>query len=924
MIRRCILCGPNNKSVNRRLLPALSSHILIGASLPLVPESKDHIRDRYIHAKYTEFMFESPHPSLSTLFGSPFSNSSTRSSSVDKNVGGGTDRIPELADRFIDYVCLLERGPLLPSANALDILDARFGGSITSRFPSVDWDKLTELPEALPHFAFAGAFASDGGGFPRLLRTRDSTQSTQFLQSSSIAQCAPSSHIFSFVLTTSNGRKQYGTSLVFWEPLDMMSVLRVQREMNAADQLSFDEPIRYWTPCSLCLISHWPFLDAHVRILHQLRRLALSSVSLSPHLLHLVFQIPVPPRGFLQVHAKLASLNLCLSRPPPNRIPISQIPTDFLFQSLDADKIIRTVFALLTEQKVLLLSSRPHILTPVAETLCTLMFPFKWHGVYMPILPRALWDYCYAPVPFLAGIILPETGHTEIFEPPEGVFAVWLDENRIEMIGAQQPYWLQSTPKRFQKLLVRLQALVQGISVQHCHNDLADDALRPIDASYLMQSQDCSRIVPLPMSQWETDPDLRVMEAAEVTLTMFGLSSQCSGAQSDSTSASMWCNQEEMGNAMHGFPSHACGGSVKVDIDSVCEAFIRFYSGMIITYRDHLTFGSIVKGDSLNRARSQSVLESFFGSKNQAQPVLPAEDFDSLLAETEADEMLEDEQVLSQHTPENLIDKAALMAACTDSMEELLKDLIATQHFSVFVQERWHTHAQLSRHPDMLLAASQASLSASSNTSKLESHTDHQQALNSSSPHVASKSVQVGLLPVAGQLPEPVRIEIPLTPRPYWPLHRVNAEVLYFDECISAKHNRSVFSRHEDTPFLSDPRFVTRQAYQCLDIQSDTLTLSPNSIGWVRFPRWSDLPSSVDISQFECAPLLVPLPASDQFMAARVFANTAAYLTCLKQMNARSALALSGDGLSSAPLSLIVNQLQFNQLVVRAQSLNRR
>ncbi len=40
----------------------------------------------------------------------------------------------------------------------------------------------------------------------------------------------------------------------------------------------------------------------------------------------------------------------------------------------------------------------------VAESLTTLLFPFSWPHVYVPILPAAMYNFLDAPVPFLMGL----------------------------------------------------------------------------------------------------------------------------------------------------------------------------------------------------------------------------------------------------------------------------------------------------------------------------------------------------------------------------------------------------------------------------------------------------------------------------------------------------------------------------------------
>ena len=83
---------------------------------------------------------------------------------------------------------------------------------------------------------------------------------------------------------------------------------------------------------------------------------------------------------------------------------IVQVRMSTLFECLDLNNVIALVVAVLTEQQIILCSSHWSALVDVAETVCALIFPFQWQGVYMPVLPQRLQEFLYAPVPFIAGI----------------------------------------------------------------------------------------------------------------------------------------------------------------------------------------------------------------------------------------------------------------------------------------------------------------------------------------------------------------------------------------------------------------------------------------------------------------------------------------------------------------------------------------
>ena len=65
---------------------------------------------------------------------------------------------------------------------------------------------------------------------------------------------------------------------------------------------------------------------------------------------------------------------------------------------------MQLVTCLWLEYKVLLFSSHLSVLTTVAETLITLLYPFKWEHVYVPVLPLQLLEFVNAPTPFIMGV----------------------------------------------------------------------------------------------------------------------------------------------------------------------------------------------------------------------------------------------------------------------------------------------------------------------------------------------------------------------------------------------------------------------------------------------------------------------------------------------------------------------------------------
>ena len=60
---------------------------------------------------------------------------------------------------------------------------------------------------------------------------------------------------------------------------------------------------------------------------------------------------------------------------------------------------------LLGERKMIFVSSYPALLSNVIETFCSLIYPFEWKYVLIPVLPVKLLQYTHAPGPFIVGVL---------------------------------------------------------------------------------------------------------------------------------------------------------------------------------------------------------------------------------------------------------------------------------------------------------------------------------------------------------------------------------------------------------------------------------------------------------------------------------------------------------------------------------------
>ena len=244
-----------------------------------------------------------------------------------------------------------------------------------------------------------------------------------------VADANPIPVVTSFVLTSADRSRMYGACIVWYEPLPVdvlnayldecdevagkLGTASVNNESpkdstrqacNMPDD-SKNSSIAH-APEAICLLSRAPVFEALNSCCRQLFRVRLSGALITENFLDPLFSTPIPPHG-CSASLQLGNAPLTFSIPGANELPHTMMRgRDYLllFERLDVASVIMIWAMLLTEHKVVLQASQCHLLTMAAETLCSLLFPFNWQFVYIPILPASYLDILQAPVPFLMGI----------------------------------------------------------------------------------------------------------------------------------------------------------------------------------------------------------------------------------------------------------------------------------------------------------------------------------------------------------------------------------------------------------------------------------------------------------------------------------------------------------------------------------------
>ncbi|KAJ3178675.1 hypothetical protein HK101_010125 [Irineochytrium annulatum] len=240
------------------------------------------------------------------------------------------------------------------------------------------------------------------------------------------------------------------------------------RELLAPLQSLLVDVDNVYAPRTIGLLSHWPWhdlLNDWLRELlkvvtghydYTLNRPAGTYAPLERSLINLMCEVPLPPPGRVELCISIGQLQLFCSRPPVNSIQVLQNFSLYpFFRTLSLPNIV-TLFELgLMEKKIIFVSSHLSMLTFAVESLCLLFYPLTYPHVLIPVLPKKLLSYLWAPMPFIIGV------HRDYFQKkdqdeyrPVDAAVVDIDNNIIEIPpGIDLP---TIPPRDRKKLLARL------------------------------------------------------------------------------------------------------------------------------------------------------------------------------------------------------------------------------------------------------------------------------------------------------------------------------------------------------------------------------------------------------------------------------------------------------------------------------------
>lgn len=156
-----------------------------------------------------------------------------------------------------------------------------------------------------------------------------------------------------------------------------------------------------------------------------------------------------PMSSKTQVELSVRELRLFARKEAINELPDSRNADLYpLFRALTIPNVVALLEFVLSESRIILLSSHTAMLHLVSKAIASLLYPLKWASIFIPVLPARLISALEAPCPYIVGI---ERRYENVALPDDDFVLVDLDNDTIESTAAPV-----SIPRQLRRKLVSL------------------------------------------------------------------------------------------------------------------------------------------------------------------------------------------------------------------------------------------------------------------------------------------------------------------------------------------------------------------------------------------------------------------------------------------------------------------------------------
>ncbi|XP_025829760.1 myotubularin-related protein 13 isoform X2 [Agrilus planipennis] len=220
---------------------------------------------------------------------------------------------------------------------------------------------------------------------------------------------------FVSVLTDIYANRHYCACLCFNEAVSVSPSKPVDEE---EDPIEGDAPIVrtlpsithqsiMYAPKCLVLVSRLDYIETFRNCLGIIYTVYIENIPVPLETLigNIIGCIQVPPPGGPQVRFSIGAGDRQALQPPISpSLPVTHTSVNLLFHQLGIRNVLVLFCAIMTEHKILFHSKSYNRLTEACRALTSLMYPFRYNHVYIPLLPAALVEVLSTPTPFVIGV----------------------------------------------------------------------------------------------------------------------------------------------------------------------------------------------------------------------------------------------------------------------------------------------------------------------------------------------------------------------------------------------------------------------------------------------------------------------------------------------------------------------------------------
>lgn len=199
-----------------------------------------------------------------------------------------------------------------------------------------------------------------------------------------------------------------------------------------------------YVPNAMCLISKYPFTKQMDKSLEALFKLFgdknSSQKEINNFLIHIIEEIPIPPPNkklsfYLPYSMNQVEIYSYLNKD----LPYNSFETNKTIDYFSSENFVLIIFLILFEQKILFVSDDYNLLSEILMSFISLIYPFEYVNILIPILSEELVKYLQCFRPFIMGIdeLMLEDAKSYV-EDDQTIFLIHIKKDLVEVYSKKK------------------------------------------------------------------------------------------------------------------------------------------------------------------------------------------------------------------------------------------------------------------------------------------------------------------------------------------------------------------------------------------------------------------------------------------------------------------------------------------------------